>query len=110
MSERIEIGTISEKELRNLKEYAEAAFRKVFEGRDKAKQRIVYDLLNYLKTNDKNQFLYQVLKLLTPHMEEEYVRRLSSLLNRMNINYDTPENFQKLGYTIIMGMMSSGGE
>ncbi len=110
MIEKVEIEMISEKELRDIKEYAEAAFGKVFESREKAKQRIVYDLLNYLKTNNRNQFLYQVLKLLAPYMKEESVRKLSSLLNKMDIEYDTPENFQKLGYTIIMGIMSSGGE
>ncbi len=110
MNEKEEITLIPRYELKEIKSYSEKAFKIVFEGKEKAKQRIVYDLLNYLKTNNKNEFLYQVLKLLTPNMDKEDVRELISLLNKMNMDYDTPENFQKLGYTIIMGIMSSGGE
>jgi len=113
MSEEIiEIGQITDKELKEIKEYTEKAFGKIFEGREKARQRVVYDLLNYIKTNNRAKFLDQILKLLNTQIEEEVVRKLVENINVLFIQYDTLENFEKIGYTIIMGIMSAkiGGD
>ena len=114
MSEEIvkEIGGITDKDLRKIKEDSEKAFGKIFEGREKARQRVVYDFLNYIKTNNRAKFLDQILKLLNAKIEEEVVRNLVENMNTLFIQYDTPENFERIGYTIIMGIMSTkiGGD
>ena len=113
MSEEIiEIGGITDKDLKEIKEYSEKAFGKIFEGREKARQRVVYDLLNYIKTNNRAKLLDQILKLLNTKIEEKVVRKLVENINVLFIQYDTPENFEKIGYTIIMGIMSAkiGGD
>jgi len=99
-------------DLKDLKKYSEMVFGKIFEGREKAKQRVVYDLLNYMKTNNKNQFINQTLKLIASKMDDPETKKLSELINTLWVEYDTPENFEKMGYAIIMGIISSkkGGE
>lgn len=106
------ISGVKEKDLKALKYYTERSFEKIFEGKEKAKQRIVYDFLNYMKTNNKNGFLNQLLKILNAKSEDEDVKNLEQLINRLYVEYDTPENFNKMAYTIIMGIMASkiGGE
>lgn len=95
-------------DLSNLKELTKKVFGKIFEGREKAKQRVVYDLLNYMKTNNRTQFLNQILKLMASKTNDPNSERLSEIINTLWVEYDTPENFEKIGYTIIMGIMSSG--
>ena len=110
--EKMEIGKISDRDLRNLKKYSEKAFEKIFEGREKAKQRVVYDLLNYIKTNNRAKFFDQILKLLNTKIDEESIRKLVDTINELSIQYDTPENFERMGYTIVMSIMSAtvGGD
>ncbi len=95
-----------EGELERIKEYTEKIFREIFKGREKAKQRVVYNLLNCIKTNNRAQFLSEVLKLLASIIENEDVKKLINIVNDIWVKYDSPENFEKLGYTIIMGIMS----
>ena len=95
-------------DLKDLKKYSEIVFGKIFEGKEKAKQRVIYDLLNYMKTNDKAQFLNQILRLLASKPDDSDSERLSEIINTLWVEYDTPENFEKMGYTIIMSIMSSG--
>lgn len=95
-------------DFRDLKKYSEIVFRKIFVGREKAKQRVVYDLLSYMRTNNRTQFLNQVLKLIASQPNDSDSKKLSEIINTLWVEYDTPENFEKMGYTIIMGIMSSG--
>ena len=110
--EIIEIGQITDRELGEIKEYSEKAFGKIFKGREKARQRVVYDLLNYIKTNNRAKFLDQILRLLNNKLDDENARKLAETINELSIQFDTLENFEKVGYTIIMGIMSAkvGGD
>ena len=106
MDEKI-IEKTPEKYLEKIKRLSEDVFAEIFKGKEKAKQRIVYDLLNYLKTNSRDEFLNYILKILTGKLDLEETRELIALINDMGVKYDTPENFDKMGYTIIMGIMSA---
>lgn len=103
---------IRTKDLETLRYYSEMAFGKIFEGREKAKQRLIYGLLNYIKTNDRDKFLYQLLKILNAKPDDNDVVILEHSINNLYVKYDTPENFKKIAYTIVMGIMASkkGGE
>ena len=103
-----EVREIRYADLQDLKKYSEIVFGKIFKGREKAKQRVVYDLLNYMKTNNRPQFLNQILKLIASKTNDPDSEKLSEIINTLWVEYDTPENFEKMGYTIIMGIMSSG--
>jgi len=106
------IHGIKAKDLKNLQNYTEKAFGKIFEGREKAKQRLIYDSLNHIKTNDRDSFLNQLLKILNAKSDEKDINKLVELINMLYVEYDTPENFQKIAYAIIMGIMAAkkGGE
>ena len=108
MSEGIEMMSVGHEELRYLKYLSEKVFEKVFENREKAKQRVIYDLLNYLRSDDVYKFLDHILKLLGSYTHEDNIKKFIGLINKLD--YYNPENFKKIGYTIIMGLMSSGGE
>ncbi|RLC38465.1 MAG: hypothetical protein DRH33_04475 [Candidatus Nealsonbacteria bacterium] len=106
------ISGIREKDLETLRYYTEKAFGKIFEGKEKAKQRLIYDFLNYIKTDSRDSFLNQLLKILNTRIDDEDVKNLARLINTFNVKYDTTENFSKIAYTIIMSIMAieEGGE
>ena len=100
------------KDLDSLRYHSEIAFGKLFEGREKAKQRLIYDFLNYIKTNDRGSFLNQLLKILNAKADDKDVNNLKKVISRLYVEYDTPENFKKIAYTIIMSIMAAkmGGD
>ncbi|MDK2781740.1 MAG: hypothetical protein PWR13_768 [Archaeoglobi archaeon] len=109
MRNSYEFLSIKPEKLRELKNLTEDVFSKI--GTEKSRQRLVYDLLNSLKTGDKNRFLWLVLKNInTIKSEEKSASELSKLLNRLYIEYDTLENFEKIAYTLVMGIMSIESE
>ena len=77
------------------------------------KERLLFDMLESLKTGNRSKFLWLLLKTLTPYREKHDVRELLEILTEMHI-VDAPEKtFEKVAYTIVMGIMSSrdiGGE
>ena len=112
MENEEKIFNVSEKNLKTLRHYTEISFGKIFEGKEKAKQRLIYDFLNYIKTNDRESFLNQLLKILNAKADDQDVNDLEKLISTLYVEYNTPENFSKIAYTIIMGIMVSkkGGE
>jgi len=100
------ISGIETKNLETLRYYTEKAFGKIFERREKAKQRLIYDFLNYIKTDNRDSFLNQLLKILNTRIDDEDVKNLTRLINTFNVKYNTMENFSKIAYTIIMGIMA----
>lgn len=100
------ISGIGVKSLELLRHHTEKSFGKIFEGREKAKQRLIYDFLNYIKTDNRESFLNQLLRILNTRIDDEDVKRLITSINTLNLKYDTKENFNKIAYTIIMGIMA----
>ncbi len=102
MNENIYLG--------ELEKLSEKVWGEVFKGREKAKQRVVYELLNYLRTGENSKFLHQILKLLASNSFDE-TKRMIEIINHIFARSNLQENFEKMGYTIVMGLMTAkGGE
>lgn len=98
-------GTIKKGELRKLRDLTADIFSRI--GTNKSRQRLVYDLLNTLKTNDRERFLYLILRNVnTLKLVEQKRSEFAEFLNDLYIEHETPENFEKIAYTIVMGIMS----
>ncbi|BAT71828.1 conserved hypothetical protein [Thermosulfidibacter takaii ABI70S6] len=96
--------------LEELEILSKKVWGEIFKGREKAKQRVVYDLLNHLRKGDNNKFLYQILKLLASNSSNETIRMIE-IINQIFAKSSLQENFEKIGYAIIMGLMTAkGGE
>ena len=95
-------------QLEELEKLSKKVWGEVFKGREKARQRVVYDLLNYLRTGENSKFLHQVLKLLASDSSDEATKMIK-IINRIFTKSSLQENFEKMGYTIIMGLMTAKG-
>ncbi len=77
------------------------------------KERLIFDMLESVKIHDESKFLWLLLKTLNSYREEQNVNELLNTMSKIHIE-DMPEKtFEKVAYTIIMGIMSSrdkGGE
>jgi len=107
------INTVKTKDLRYLKDLTREVFSKI--GTEKSRQRLVYDLLNALKTDDRKRFLWLILKNVNNiKSEDNKANKLADILGNLYIEYETPENFEKISYSIVLGIMSieqdKGGE
>ncbi len=107
------INTVKTKDLRYLKDLTREVFSKI--GTEKSRQRLVYDLLNALKTGDRKRFLWLILKNVNNiKSEDNKANKLADILGNLYIEYETPENFEKMSYSIVLGIMSieqdKGGE
>lgn len=98
-----EFSHVKNSELRRLRELTTKVFSKI--GTEKSRQRLVYDLLNTLKANDRNRFLLLIEKNINKVIHEEGASELSKLLSRLYIEYETQESFEKIAHTIVMGIM-----
>ena len=68
----------------------------------------IYSLLNVLRSNDQNKFLHYLLTFLNAFESEEVREFARELLGCFPIS---EEGFQKIGYMIVVGLMSiKGGE
>ncbi len=94
-------------ELKKLRDMTTKVFSKV--GTVKSRQRLIYDLLNALKTEDRKRFLWLILKNINNLKSENRneASKLTKILSSQYIEYETPENFEKIAYTIVMGIMCS---
>lgn len=108
------LNPVKAKDLRRLRDLTKDVFSKI--GTEKSRQRLIYDLLNTLKTDDRKRFLYIILKNANNLSSEErkYVDEFTNIFSNLYIEYETPENFEKIAYSIVMGIMaideSKGGE
>ena len=100
-----EFRSIKAVELRELQKLTIDIFSKI--GTEKSRQRLVYDLLNALKTNDRKRFLWLILKNAnTLKSEDKKVASFTRTLSNFYIEHETPENFEKIAYSIVMGIMA----
>lgn len=109
MKKTEEIWSLKLSELRRLKEETNEIFSNI--GTEKSRQRLVYDLLNTLKTKDRNRFMWLILKNITTVITDEKIgirvkKYLDSLAEYL-MNDETEENFEKIAYAVIMGIMSA---
>ncbi len=77
---------------------------------DSYKQKLVFDLLNAVKAKDQNRFLWILLRAINAHSKDnsENVKKLSSVL--MEVFPSSDSDFEKVAYSIILGIMGGGGE
>lgn len=109
MKKTEEIWSLKLSELRRLKEETNEIFSNI--GTEKSRQRLVYELLNTLKTKDRNRFMWLILKNITTVITDEKIgirvkKYLDSLAEYL-MNDETEENFEKIAYAVIMGIMSA---
>jgi len=103
-----EFRSIKADNLRKLRELTIEVFSKI--GTEKSRQRLVYDILNALKTNDRKRFLWLILKNVnTLRADDRYkASEFTDILSDLYIEHETPENFEKIAYSIVMSMMAVG--
>ncbi len=94
---------VKTQDLRKLRDLTKDAFSKI--GTEKSRQRLIYDLLNTIKTDNRKRFLELVLKNLNK-LEDRDKAELTELLSNLYIEHETQENFEKIAYSIVMGIMS----
>jgi len=93
-------------ELKKLRDLTTKVFSKI--GTERSRQRLVYDLLNALKTNDRKRFLWLILKNVNTLKPEERnkANELIESFSSLYIEHETLENFEKMAYSVVMGLMS----
>ena len=97
---------ISAKDYDEIKIYTKKAFENI--GSESYRQRLVYKILNSAKVNNQNDFFSSLLRALNSRKNDEHVKRLSRKLEWLFPL--SPSNFEKIAYSIIMGIMSVRGE
>ena len=75
---------------------------------DNYRQKLVYNLLNAVKGNNQKEFFWMVLRALNTRLDKPEVTRLSEEIGKMYplSSYE----FEKLAYSVIMGIMSAKSE
>ena len=77
-------------------------------GSDNYRQKLVFDLLNAVKANDQARFLWILLRALNAHSKNNpKARNLASAL--MEVFPSSEADFEKVAYSIILGIMAGGG-
>jgi len=96
---------ISMKDYDEIKIYTKKAFENI--GSESYRQRLVYKLLNTAKADNQNDFLSSLLRALNSRKGDENVKRLSRKLEWLFPL--SPANFEKVAYSIIIGIMAARG-
>ncbi|MEM3374258.1 MAG: hypothetical protein QXE31_03475 [Candidatus Woesearchaeota archaeon] len=88
----------------DLKKLKETSFEVFKNESDNYKQKLVYNLLEYVKNNDQKRFFYILLKSINKPKEDFLI-----LIKKLEDYYDVmPESvFINFAYSIILGIMSS---
>ena len=83
--------------------------KEIFEGVSKNyRQKLVYNLLNAVKCNNQKEFFWMIFRVLNANSDNPKVAKLSNEIGRM---YPlSSSEFEKLAYSIILGIMSARGE
>ena len=71
------------------------------------RQKVVYNLLNLVRADDKEKFLWTLLRLVNARKEDGYSKKLVFLLNELYGLHLSKDMFKKWAYTLIMGIMSA---
>ena len=77
-------------------------------GSDNYRQKLVFDLLNAVKANDQDRFLWILLRALNAHSKDNpKAKELASAL--MDVFPSSEADFEKVAYSVILGIMTGGG-
>lgn len=108
----MEIWTPKIGELGKLRKETKEIFSKI--GTEKSRQRLVYELLNSLKSRDWNRFKFLVVKNVNSVVTNEEIgskaKEYSDFLGNLLDKYETEENFEKIAYAVIIGIIAAGEE
>ncbi len=102
--------TLSEEKLNKIKRLTMESFSKI--GSDSYRQKLVYNLLNVIKSDNQREFFDILLRALNSQKDNVKAKELVKELG--DVYPITHGNFEKLAYSIVMGIMAaksvSGGE
>ncbi|WP_324735713.1 hypothetical protein VFC49_00475 [Thermococcus sp. SY098] len=77
-------------------------------GSDNYRQKLVFDLLNAVKANDQDRFLWILLRAINAHSKDNpKANELASAL--MDVFPSSEADFEKVAYAVILGIMAGGG-
>ena len=81
----------------------------IFKGvSENYRQKLVYNLLNAVKGNNQKEFFWMVLRALNARSDKIETSKVSEKIGK--IYPLSPSEFEKLAYSIILGIMSAGGD
>ena len=96
---------VQDRNLRRIKSLSKEVLGTV--GSDNYRQKLVFDLLNAVKANDQNRFLWILLRALNAHSKDNRkARELASVL--MEVFPSSESDFEKVAYSVILGIMAGG--
>ena len=96
---------LTKEDLKTIRKLSNKAFEEI--GSENYKQKLVYNLLNIVRSGDQEKFLWNILRVLNSKKEDENVKKLTNKINSIYTSKISHQNFEKVAYTIIMGIMSS---
>ncbi len=103
------IEAISVEALDTLRKNTTEVFSNI--GTEKSRERMVFEMVEAIKTRSRDRFLWLLLKPLNSYAGDYHVKNLIKYLAEMHIPDESDENFEKISYTIVIGIMSAkGGE
>ena len=101
---------LSERELGRIKDLANGAFSNI--GTENYRQKLAYTLLNTVKADNQKEFFWTLLRPLNAQKDNDKTKDLVGEL--MAVYPLGSKDFEKVAYSVIMGIMSakteSGGE
>ena len=72
------------------------------------RQKLVYNLLNAVKGNNQKEFFWMLLRALNANSDNQKVTELCEKIGKMHPL--SSSEFERVAYSIILGIMSAGGE
>ena len=97
--------TVNEQKILSKMKIIQEKTPKVFENVSQSyRQKVVYNLLNIIRSGDMKQFLFTLLRLVNARADKKETTELIEAINYL-YTYSS-KFFEKWAYTIIMGIMS----
>ena len=96
---------LSEDKLKKVKTLTTDVFSKI--GSGNYRQKLVYNLLNIAKANNQREFFWTLLRALNSQKDDEAKKLVKEL---RDVYPATSGDFEKLAYSVIMGIMSAKSE
>ncbi len=102
MKEKQKSKILSDEKLRRIKDIATNVFGKI--GSENYRQKLVYNLLNVAKGNNQKEFFWTLLRALNSQKDDEAKKMVKELRDIYPLTFG---DFEKLAYSVIMGIMSA---
>ena len=97
--------SVQDRMLRRIKTLSKDVLGKA--GSDNYRQKLVFDLLNAVKANDQDRFLWVLMRALNAHSKDNpKARELAATL--MEVFPSSEADFEKVAYSVILGIMAGG--